>query len=52
MSLLIQALLGVAGGIIGATVMNILAWEQMDKNETKKKVDMEYNKRMKEKKKQ
>ena len=46
MSLLIQALLGVAGGIIGATVMNILAWELMDKNEPENEVDLEYIERM------
>lgn len=43
MSLLTQALLlGVAGGIIGATVLNILAWELMDKNEPENEVDLEY----------
>lgn len=46
MSLLIQALLGVAGGIIGAIVMNILAWELVDKNEPENEVDLEYIERM------
>ena len=43
MSLLTQALLlGVAGGIISAIVMNILAWELVDKNEPENEVDLEY----------
>ena len=47
MSLLTQALLlGVAGGIVGAIVMNILAWELMDKNEPENEVDLEYIERM------
>ena len=47
MSLLTQALLlGVAGGIISAIVMNILAWELMDKNEPENEVDLEYIERM------
>lgn len=47
MSLLTQALLlGVAGGIISAIVMNILAWELVDKNEPENEVDLEYIERM------
>lgn len=43
MSLLTQALfLGVAGGVIGTILMNILTWELMEEEETTNEVYLEY----------
>ena len=43
MSLLTQILLlGVAGGVIGTILMNILTWELMEEEETTNEVYLEY----------